>query len=177
MWFLEKTLYGVLWIATGAIGAGAAQSGSLPAQPISPSASQTAASSVTQARRLTEQGKFDEAIAELQQLSEKNPDMKGLSRELGIAFYKKGDYPKAIQFLKTATLENAQDDEAEQLLGLSYYLSDRARDAIPYLERVQNWFPRANVDAAYILGICYIQSKDYPQARKAFAKMFDVAPD
>ena len=37
--------------------------------------------------------------------------------------------------------------------------------------------PRANVDASYILGICYIQTKDYPQARKSFAKMFDVPPD
>src|SRR5689334_16656443 len=121
----------VLLIPLAAI-AGAAQSAPPPIQePSSSSASQTAASSVTHARRLTEQGNFDEAIAELQQLSEKNPGTKGLSRELGIAFYKKGDYPKAIQFLKTATLENAKDDEAVQLLGLSYYLSDRARDAIP----------------------------------------------
>jgi tetratricopeptide (TPR) repeat protein len=49
--------------------------------------------------------------------------------------------------------------------------------AIPLLEKVQGWFPLANVDASYILGICYIQTKDYPNARKAFAKMFDVPPD
>jgi tetratricopeptide (TPR) repeat protein len=30
------------------------------------------------------------------------------------------------------------------------------------------------VDASYILGICYIQTKDYPNARMAFAKMFNV---
>jgi tetratricopeptide (TPR) repeat protein len=39
---------------------------------------------------------------------------------------------------------------------------------------VQTWFPSANVDASYILGICYIQTKNYPEARKAFAKMFGV---
>src|SRR6202022_1999032 len=50
-------------------------------------------------------------------------------------------------------------------------------DAIPLLEKVQGWYPRANVDASYILGICYIQTKDYAQARKAFAKMFGVPPD
>ena len=33
------------------------------------------------------------------------------------------------------------------------------------------------MDASYILGICYIQTKDYPQARRAFAKMFDVPSD
>jgi len=42
---------------------------------------------------------------------------------------------------------------------------------------VQTWYPRANVDASYILGICYIQTKDYPNARQAFAKMFDVQPN
>jgi len=42
---------------------------------------------------------------------------------------------------------------------------------------VQGWYPRANVDAAYILGICYIQLKNYDQARKAFGKMFDVPGD
>jgi tetratricopeptide (TPR) repeat protein len=63
-----------------------------------------------------------------------------------------------------------------QLLGLSYYLAGRPAEAIPALEKVQGWFPSANVDAAYILGICYIQIKDYPHARTAFAKMFGV-PD
>jgi predicted Zn-dependent protease len=33
------------------------------------------------------------------------------------------------------------------------------------------------VDAAYILGVCYIQTKKYPQARVAFARMFEVKPD
>jgi tetratricopeptide (TPR) repeat protein len=61
-----------------------------------------------------------------------------------------------------------------QLLGISYYLANRPADAIPALERVQTWFPNANVDAAYILGICYIQTKDYPHARSAFAKMYGV---
>ncbi len=63
------------------------------------------------------------------------------------------------------------------MLGLSYYLARRPSEAIPYLEKVQTWYPRANVDASYILGICYIQSKNYPQARAAFAEMFDVKPD
>jgi tetratricopeptide (TPR) repeat protein len=63
------------------------------------------------------------------------------------------------------------------MLGLSYYLSGKPADAIPFLEKVQDWYPRANVDASYILGQCYIQTKDYPHARLAFAKMFDVPPD
>ena len=126
------------------------------------------------ARNLMQQGKLDDAIAELQTL---NPSTKGLDLELGTAHYKKSDYVKAIGFLKKAVASDPNNSEAAQLLGLSYYLNGYPAQAIPLLERVQTWYPRANVDAAYILGICYIQTKDYPQARKAFAKMFDVPPD
>jgi tetratricopeptide (TPR) repeat protein len=130
-----------------------------------------------EARRLSEEGKYDEAIAELQGLAARNPPPARLSHELGTAYYKKADYLKAAEYLKQALSENPKDDEAVQLLGLSYYLAGRPGEAIPYLEKVQTWYPRANVDASYILGICYIQSKSYPQARVAFAKMFDVKPD
>jgi tetratricopeptide (TPR) repeat protein len=100
-----------------------------------------------------------------------------LSHELGIAYYKNGEYLTAGEHLKQALQENSSDNEAVQLLGLSYYLAGRPGEAIPYLEKIQTWFPRVNVDASYILGISYIQTKDYPRARAAFAKMFEVPSD
>jgi len=139
--------------------------------------SQPAGTEFAEARRLLQQGKYDEAIGALHQLETTHPGIKGLPHELATAYYKKGDYASAIAFLKKALEENPADSEAEQLLGLSYYLSQRPAEAIPELEKVQTWYASANVDAAYILGICYIQTKDYPNARKAFAKMFDVSAD
>jgi tetratricopeptide (TPR) repeat protein len=130
-----------------------------------------------EARRLAQQGKFDEAIRELEGLAAKQPAATGLSHEFGVVYYKKGDYLKAGASLKKAIEENPDDSEAIQLIGLSYYLAGRPADAIGPLEKVQTWYPSANVDAAYILGVCYIQTKDYPSARKAFAKMFAVPPD
>jgi len=121
-----------------------------------------------------QQGKVEEAITELHAVEASSPDLKGFDLELGTAYYKKSDYTKAIEYLKKATTADPGNNEAVQLLGLSYYLNGRPQEAIPLLENVQGWLPRANVDASYILGICYIQTKDYPQARKAFAKMFDV---
>ena len=129
------------------------------------------------AQTLLQQGKYDEAIAQLQAMAAKNPGLKGLSHELGTAYYKKGDYIKAIESFKQSLAEDPDNKEAVQLLGLSYYLSGRPAEAIPLLEKVQGWYPRANVDADYILGLCYIQSKNYPQARKAFAQMFAVPAD
>ena len=130
-----------------------------------------------EARRLAQQGKYDEAIDKLQALATKTPKPAGVSHELGLAYYKKADYLKAGEYLKQATVENPDDKEAVQLLGLSYYLAGRPADAIPYLEKVQTWYPHANVDASYVLGTSYIQTRDYPNARKAFATMFDVPPE
>jgi len=154
------------------------QTQSLPSMPEPGPARQSAsAPEFAEARLLMEQGKYDEAVSQLKELEAKNPGLKGLSHELGAAYYKKGEYLKAAEHLKQALQEDSSDNEAVQLLGLSYYLAGKPAEAIPQLEKVQTWYPRANVDAAYILGLCYIQTKDYPQARKAFAKMFDVPAD
>src|SRR5216683_2911033 len=127
-------------------------------------------SALSDARRLSQEGKFDEALGKLEALGLKEPELKGLARELGITYYKKSDYLKAVASFKKALEEDPGDNEALQLMGLSYYLAGRPAEAIGPLEKVQTWYPSANVDAAYILGICYVQTKDYANARKAFAK-------
>lgn len=139
--------------------------------------SKNAAPGFAQAQKLMKEGKVDEAIVELHSIEARDAGRKGLALELGTAYYKKSDYAKAVEYLKKATAADLADNEAIQLLGLSYYLGGHPAEAIPLLEKVQTWYPRANVDASYILGICYIQTKDYERARKAFGKMFDVPPD
>ena len=136
-----------------------------------------AGASFLEARRLLQQGKFDEALVALKELEQKQPMMAKLPREMGVAYYRKGDYANATAYLKKALAQDAEDNEATQLLGLSYYLAGKPVEAIPELEKVQTWYASANVDASYILGICYIQTKAYPQARRAFAKMFAVGPE
>jgi tetratricopeptide (TPR) repeat protein len=170
------TLAGVL--ALGGAATALAQSAQLNQPSISvqgsPRMPEAAGADFEQPRKLLQQGKYDEALAALGDLQEKHPALPGLSHELGLAYYKKGDYLKAVANLKKAEQENPGDSEAVQLLGLSYYLAGSPAEAIPALEKVQTWFTSANVDASYILGICYIQTKDYPHARAAFAKMFGV---
>ena len=135
------------------------------------------AASFDQVHRLTEQGKFEEALAVLSELSKATPPHRSLAHEYGVTYYRKGDYLNAITWLKRASEENPNDGEAIQLTGLSLYLAGKLNDAIPYLEKVQSWYPSANVDAAYILGVAYMQTKQYANARVAFAKMFQVPPD
>jgi tetratricopeptide (TPR) repeat protein len=178
--FPEKFLATILILLASAMAAGQEPVAPEPKdlKPSSaPTATEAPGSEFLQARKLVQQGKYDQAIAELQQLSMAQPDLKGVAHELGTAYYAKGDYQQAIATLKKALDEDKDDREATQLLGLASYLAGRPAEAIPYLEKVQSWFPRANVDASYILGICYIQTKDYPKARTAFARMFDVPAD
>src|ERR1700756_1912355 len=77
------------------------------------------------------------------------------------------------RFCAFCQLPRARRHSSTQLLGLSYQAS--GGDSLP--GKFQTWYPRANVDASYILGQCYIQTKDYRHAREAFAKMFDLPPD
>jgi tetratricopeptide (TPR) repeat protein len=171
----------ILFIATLLLASGTP----LPAQsssPSSPTGSTSAPASAPDAtfaesRHLLQQGKFDEGLAKLQQIAKTDPHTPGLNHELGVAYYKNKDYIKAIDALTQATTENPEDTEALQLLGLSNYLGGRPAAAIPILEKVQGWYPRANVDAAYVLGIAYMQTSNYPEARKSFARMFEVPPD
>ena len=156
-----------------------AQSQQGPATPggTPPPASSAPGTEFKEAYRLAQQGKYDEALAQLQAMAARTPKPAGLAHATGMVYYSKGDFLKSAEYFKQATAEDPADREAVQLLGLSYYRAGRPNEAIPYLEQVQTWYPQANVDASYVLGVSYIQAKDYPNARKSFAKMFDVPAD
>jgi len=159
-----------------------AQSADAQGQTVQDSAKQHAPAppsdaSLEQATLLMQQGKNEEALKFLESIAAADPTRRGVARQIGIVYYRKNDFLKAAASFKKALEEEPGDNEAIQLLGLSYYLAGRPTEAIAPLEKVQTWYPSANVDAAYILGLCYLQTKDYPNARKAFAKMFGVPPD
>lgn len=156
---------------------GCAQQAAAPPEAPTAQPSSSAFTELAEARKLIQQGKVEEAIAELKKIEAQDPSTKGLALELGTAYYKKSDFPKAIDYLKKASAEDPNNQEAVQLLGMSYYAGGHPEDAIPLLEKVQGWVSRANVDSYYILGVCYLQTRNYDEARKAFAKMYDVGGD
>lgn len=143
----------------------------------STSASQQADDALATARALIQQDRNQEAITELKRLAALDPKAKGVNHELGVAYYHQGEYLKAAQYLERALQENPKDRDAAQLMGLSYYSLGRPADAIPMLEKVRAWYPNANMDATYILGICYALTRRYPAARRTFAKLYGVPED
>lgn len=126
---------------------------------------------------LIEQNKLDDAIASLRSIQQSHPETKGLDYELGLALYRKNEFAQAQAALERAMTEDPDNREAVQLRGLSLFQLGRPAEAIPYLKQVQSWIGSANVDANYVLGLCYMHTQKYDEARKSFAQMYGVAPD
>ena len=144
-----------------------------------PATSQPAASqpSLSAARKALQSGRADEAIAMLRQLASATPPETGVARELGLAYYRTGKLIPAEQAFAQAMQQDPQDIESTQLRGLTLYRLGRPAAAIPYLEKVRQWLPNANADANYVLGLCYLNSQRYDDARHSFAAQYGVPPD
>lgn len=136
-------------------------------------------SAIEQAESLLGAGKIDAAISVLTAIPRSESNEAQISHLLGLAYYQKADYARAVERLSIAakrTPEGSRQHRQDvQMLGLSHYLLGHIKEAIPYLEQVRNWAPD-NVEMAYTLGISYIQTHDLDKARESFARMFSVPP-
>jgi len=141
------------------------------------SAAKTAESPLAPAETLLSQGKPGEALSLLQSIASRDPKTPGLEAKFGKAYFQSRQFSQAVQHLNAAIEENPNDLEATQLLALSYYGSGHFAQAIPLLERVGDRLPKDNADAPYLLGVCYVMTQRWDEARKTFAKMFSVTPD
>jgi tetratricopeptide (TPR) repeat protein len=137
---------------------------------------QASASPVTQARGLLEEGKIDAAVKLLlaAQTGSGDEQVKYL---LGLAYYRKGDYARAIEYLSSAvppaSAESREYRQAVQMLGLSHYMLGHAAEAVPYLEQLNRWTPEG-VEMAYALGVSYVRIREAEKARATFARMFKI---
>src|SRR5262249_47649680 len=144
-----------------------------------PAAAEPAEPTTARAEALLGAGRIDEALNTLQAIPRTSSNEPLINHLLGLAYYQKSDYARAIQLLgmsASATPDSSrQHRQAIRLIGMSHYLSGRAPDAIPYLAQVRAWDSR-DVEIQYMLGNAYIQSHNLDKARDSFAAMFSVAP-
>jgi tetratricopeptide (TPR) repeat protein len=129
------------------------------------------------ARSLLERGRNREAISLLKDVLASQPELKGVNHDLGVAYYREGEYLEAARYLDQAWKENAEDHDAAQLLGLSNYFSGRPAEAIPPLEKVRSWRTDRNIDAVYVLGVCYAIAKRYSESLGVVAQLYGVSPE
>jgi tetratricopeptide (TPR) repeat protein len=138
---------------------------------------ETPQQSLARAHALLQQGNVAQAMTTLQSLANVQPAVKGLQHEFGIAYYRTGKLVDAQKAFAAAIQEDPSDAESIQMEGLTLYRMGQPVKAIPYLERVRQWMPNADADSNYVLGLCYLNAQRYDDARRAFAKEFDVDPD
>jgi tetratricopeptide (TPR) repeat protein len=134
-------------------------------------------STQTQAMEQLNHGKSAEAIASLEALANAHPDQKGVQHDLGLAYYRTGKLLEARKAFERAIAADSNDLESVQLEGLTLYRLGQPEAAIPYLERVREFSPNANADASHVLGLCYLNSRRFDEARRAFAAEYSLPPE
>jgi tetratricopeptide (TPR) repeat protein len=134
---------------------------------------------VAQAQSLIDAGQLDSAIEMLSVASRFKPNDVQVKYLLGLAYYRKGDYRRAIEHVSIAVRQTPETSrqyrEEVQILGLSHYLLGHIGEAIPYLEQLSRWWPDST-EIAYALSICHIQSRDTVKSRETLARMFNLNP-
>ena len=133
---------------------------------------------VSEAEELVKQGRLDKALEILNPLSSANPEPKGMEYLRGLALYEKGNLEDATVAFAKAVTQDPGDIEAMKMEGASLFRQGKAADAIPLLEKAQGSIEQQlNVDPQYVLGLCYIDTNRYDDARHAFAAQYDFSPD
>lgn len=133
--------------------------------------------SVADVRTLMAEGRLDDAIRELDALASVKPEPAGVERLRGIVEYENNRLAEADASFTRALAQDPSDLEAMQMRGVTLYRMGKPAEAIPLLEKAHAAGPIANADPNYVLGLCYIATKRYDDARSGFAVQYDFAPD
>lgn len=120
------------------------------------------------------EGQIAAALEQLSRMPADSPQVRYLT---GLAYYHRDEHVRAIERLApvVAALPDASPErrEAVQVLGLSYYLAGRLREALPLLEDTRQW-ARNNPELGHVLGLTYIQTQQPDKARAVIAETFGV---
>jgi predicted Zn-dependent protease len=130
-----------------------------------------------QAQDQVDSGHFDEALRKLDTLAAERPESAGVEYLRGIVFYQQGKMVEAATAFAKAVAQDPKNLEARQMEGVSLFRSGKPAEALPLLEQGHRSVSNANVDPDYVLGLCYLDTGRYDDARGAFASQYGFAPD
>lgn len=122
-------------------------------------------------------GHADQALQRIQSLHAASASIPGLNRLEGLALYTKGDLRQADTVFAAALKEDPSDVESAQMRGLTLFRLGRPAEAIPLLEPSRDKLVNGRADPNYVLGLCYIDTRRYDDARHAFAAQYAFPPD
>jgi tetratricopeptide (TPR) repeat protein len=122
--------------------------------------------------------RYDDAITEFHKAAENllfaTPEVAWTG--VGLAYFKKNDYPAAESYYLKARSLNPRYSQAYFRLGELYYSQDRSTDALDAFVRTVELNPRM-IEGYYWLGLAAMKTQDNVRARKAFEEVIRLAPD
>ncbi len=130
-----------------------------------------------QAQDQVNSGHLDEALQKLDTLAAGQPEPAGVEHLRGMVFYHQGKMVEAASAFAKAVAQDPKNFEAMQMQGVSLFRAGKPAEAVPLLEQAHSSVSSANVDPYYVLGLCYLDTSRYDDARKAFASQYGFAPD
>jgi predicted Zn-dependent protease len=133
--------------------------------------------SLIQLGQMIDRGHADQALQQLDRLKSESPGLAGVDRLRGMALYTESRFAEADTAFAQALRLDTRDKEATQMRGLTLFRLGRPADAIPLLEAAHNWTPATKADPSYVLALCYIDTRRYDDARRAFASQYGFSPD
>jgi predicted Zn-dependent protease len=168
---LRHAIARILFAIVASASAGAAQ------QSGAQTSAAAAAPSFASAQEFAARGRLDKALTQLNELAAQSPEPAGVERLRGIIFYQREQFRDAVEAFSKAEIQDPNDRESVEMLGVSLYRLGRGAEAIPYLEKAHAAVERANIDPNYVLAICYADAQRYDDSRHAFAAQYGFPPD
>jgi tetratricopeptide (TPR) repeat protein len=94
-----------------------------------------------------------------------------------MVFYQQEKMAEASAAFAKAVAQDPKNLEAMQMEGVSLFRQGKSAEAVPLLEQAHRSVANANVDPNYVLGLCYLDTRRYDDARRAFAGQYGFPPD
>lgn len=134
--------------------------------------------SLADAQKLVQRGRLTEALQKLNTLAVQKPELAGVEKLRGMVLYQQDKLEDAAAAFGRAAAQYPLDFEASQMEGMTLFRLGRPADAIPLLERKREQkISAANKDGNYVLGLCYMDTRRYDDARRVFALQYGFATD
>lgn len=130
-----------------------------------------------EAQKLFDAGRLEEALKVLDVLAQQQPEPPGVERLRGMAYYEQGQMQPSATAFQRAVAQDPSDREAMQMEGVALLRMGKPAAAIPLLEQAHLSISRTNIDSNYVLGLCYLDTRRYDDARKAFATQYGFPPE
>ena len=118
-----------------------------------------------------EEGRYDEAIRELEKSLQEKPNFIPIMRTLGEAYQMNDQAQKALTVLKRVLELNHRDVAALYLLGITYESLGKNSKAIRLFEKLSYLKP-VRIDVYYHLGLCYGREGRLGLAHYNFGRYF-----